>query len=343
MRVVQIGLGARGRTWARVLREIGVTVVASADPSDDALAWARDAYPDCPVYADFRDAIRAHAADAAAVITPPIGRADVLLPLFDAGLHVVSEKPLETNLVEATRIVRAAERSGRQLSVCLNFRYLEVTRALRARVLGPRGAILYGTFLYHINRDGRRPGLNRFPLTMDDPMLLEQSIHHIDLIRHVYDAEIESVAAEIFNPAESMYRGDATVSAIFQMDRGIRASYLGSWVTGTNVRAFEWRTDCERGALVQRALFGDLYEGDRTGPLHAVPVPEVEPFVTDTIGYARAAFAALAAGTPVPCSGADHLRSLASTIACRRSSDDGEAIHPADLIAEADAALTAAS
>jgi predicted dehydrogenase len=172
-------------------------------------------------------------------------------------------------------------------------------------------------------------------------MLLEQSIHHVDLIRHVYDAEIESVSSEIFNPTESMYRGDATVTAIFDMERGIRATYLGSWVTGTNLRAFEWRTDCRDGALLQRALFGDLLAGARTGPLVPVPVADVEPFVTDTRAYAEAAFEALAAGAPVPCSGADHLRSLAATIACRVSAAEGRAVRPSDLIAAAESPTSA--
>jgi hypothetical protein len=64
-----------------------------------------------------------------------------------------------------------------------------------------------------------------------------------------------------------MHRGDATVAALLEMDRGIRATYLGSWVTGSNVRGFAWRTDCRDGVVVQRGLFDALEAGPVQGPV----------------------------------------------------------------------------
>jgi predicted dehydrogenase len=334
MRVLQLGAGARGRLWARILRDLDVSQVGLVDPTPEARAWAAAEFSRVPFFSNAADALDAVRADVAVVVTPPMGRADVLLPLFDAGLHVVSEKPLETNLAEAVRIVQGAERAGRQLSVCLNFRFLPITLRLKDLVTRVWGPISYGTFLYHINRDGMRPGLNRFPLVMDDPMLLEQSIHHIDLLRFAYDAEITGVRAEIYNPAGSMYRAEATVSALFEMERGIRATYIGSWVTGSNIRGFEWRTDCVRGVAVQRDLFDGLEAGPVDGALTPVPVDLVEPFMTDTRRYAEAALAALRAGQQVPCSGHDHLKTLAATVACRRAADTGMTVSPAALLAE---------
>jgi predicted dehydrogenase len=334
MRVLQLGAGARGRLWARVLRDLDVAQVGFVDPAPEPRAWAAAEFSRVPFFSNVADALAAVRPDLAVVVTPPMARAAVLLPLFEAGVHVLSEKPLETSLAEAVRIVQGAEHARRQLSVCLNFRFLPVTLRLKELVATEYGPISYGTFLYHINRDGMRPGLNRFPLVMDDPMLLEQSIHHIDLLRFAYDAEITGVRAEIYNPGGSMYRGEATVSALFEMERGIRATYIGSWVTGSNIQAFEWRTDCARGVAVQRELFGGLEAGPVTGPLTAVPVDPVEPFMTDTRRYAEAALSALAAGRPVPCSGRDHLMTLAATVACRQSADSGTMVSPSALLAE---------
>jgi predicted dehydrogenase len=335
-RVLQVGVGARGRTWLRILHELGADPVACVDPSPDAAAWLRREHPRIPWYAGMTEALAAHRREvtAAVVVTPPLGRASVVLPLIDAGLHVISEKPLATDLAETMRMVVSAESSGRQLSVCLNFRFLPVTLALKTQLAGAWGPIAFGSFLYHINRDGRRPGLNRFPLEMDDPMLLEQSIHHLDLLRFVYDAEIRRVRATIFNPRGSMYRGDAAVSALLEMDRGIRVTYVGSWVTGSNVRAFSWRTDCRDGVVIQRGLFETLEAGPAHGSLEAVPVETVEPFVTDTRHYAHAALDAVTTGAPVPCSGRDHIQSLAAALACRRSMQTGQAVVPEDLVAE---------
>jgi predicted dehydrogenase len=44
---------------------------------------------------------------------------------------------------------------------------------------------------------------------MPQPMLLEQSIHHLDLMRYCYDDEVESVLAETWNPAWSVYQDDS--------------------------------------------------------------------------------------------------------------------------------------
>ncbi|MGQ0548687.1 MAG: Gfo/Idh/MocA family protein [Armatimonadota bacterium] len=332
MKVLQISVGARGRMWLRVLRELGADVVACVDPSPEAIAWVRGEYPGVCIYARVGDALSVHAdVSLAVVVTPPMERVDVVLPLLAAGLHVISEKPLETKFARAALIVQAAEAAGRQLSVCLNFRFLPVTRALKDQMDGRWGQATSATFLYHINRDGRRPGINRFPLEMVDPMLLEQSIHHLDLLRFAYDAEITRVRAMTFNPNGSMYRGDATVAALLEMTRGISVTYVGSWVTGSNIRSFAWRTDCEHGVVIQRQLFDDLVAGPTHGPLQAIPVAAVEPFLTDTRLYAQAVLEALEAGAPVPCSGRDHLRSLAAALACRESSLSGRAFRPEEL------------
>jgi len=339
VRVMLVGVGARGRMWMRVLCELGAEVVAGVDPLPEAHMWVRTEHPGVRVYAALAEALAAHASDVtvAVVVTPPMGRSAVVLPLLEAGLHVISEKPLATDLADAARIVAAAEIAGRQLSVCLNFRFLPVTCALKAELQGRWGPVTSSTLLYHINRDGRRPGLNRFPLSMADPMLLEQSIHHLDLVRFVYDAEIVGVRAMLFNPRGSMYRGDATVAALLELDRGIRVTYLGSWVTGSNIRSFSWRSDCERGVVIQRGLFDGLEAGPPEGPLQPVPVEAVEPFVTDTRAYAAAVLDALGNGAPVPCSGRDHLLSLAAALACRRAAETGQEIRPEDLLAAAGA------
>jgi predicted dehydrogenase len=116
---------------------------------------------------------------------------------------------------------------------------------------------MYAVFTYLRNR-GKRPDLNTYPLTMDDPMLLEQSIHHLDLLRYAYDREVETVVADSWNPPTSVYRGDSAVAALLGMTGGLRVSYLGTWTAGTNRFEFRWRTDCADGIFVQAAQEGAL-------------------------------------------------------------------------------------
>ena len=77
-----------------------------------------------------------------------------------------------------------AEEHRLPLSVGLNFRYLPVHQKykelLTAEFLGQVG---FGEFWYRRHRDGRRPGINKYPLTMKQPMMLEQTIRTAVVLR----------------------------------------------------------------------------------------------------------------------------------------------------------------
>ena len=131
--------------------------------------------------------------------------------------------------------MRGAQEAGVSLTVGLNFRYLAATieakRIFAARELGEPS---FGQYLYWTNRDGRRPGINKYPLTMHQPMLYEQSIHHLDLFRFTYGAEVARVSAITHNPSWSMYADDANVFALVEMTNGIVVNYFGTWSGTTN-------------------------------------------------------------------------------------------------------------
>jgi predicted dehydrogenase len=137
---------------------------------------------------------------------------------------------------------------------------------VRLLASGAVGRAEFARFTYERWRDGHRPGINRYPLTMVHPMLWEQSIHHFDLLRFVYGAEPESVYARTFNPSWSMYEGDANVSALFTFAGGLTVNYQGTWQSSHVTPGFEWRSECSEGVIVQRDQFGDLAYARRADP-----------------------------------------------------------------------------
>ena len=157
----------------------------------------------------------------------------------------MAEKPLADTLAGAEAYVAAAAAAGVPLAVGLNFRYLAVTQALKKLFAPSRlGRPEFGRFTYERWRDGHQPNLNKYPLTMRQPMLWEQSIHHFDLMRFVYDAEPVSISARTFNPSWSMYEGDANVAALISFEGGIEVTYQGTWAGNWKQMGFEWRTEC---------------------------------------------------------------------------------------------------
>ena len=277
LRTLLVGVGARGKVWARLLREEPLTeTVGYVDLDAENLRWAQQRFDaaDSTCFDNLADALRLLKPDLVVLATPPMQRARDALAVFDSGAHLLSEKPLTLDFDEGVRIARAAEAAGRAFAVGLNFRYQHcVVRAREILRSGEIGAPSFAQYVYWRNRDGRRPGLNRFPLTMRQPMLYEQTIHHLDEIRFVYDADVERVRCRRHNPSWSMYQDHSTVAAVFEMARGLLVHYLGTWSAQTKMDEFLWRTDCDQGALFQRALFSDLRIARGRGATAAEPVP----------------------------------------------------------------------
>jgi predicted dehydrogenase len=322
--------------WAQVAAESpGVTVAGVVDPSPAARAMFEAEHPGLRWFDDLGAALAAGPYEAALLVTPPDGHLGQCRRLFDARLPVLAEKPLALDLADAVAIVDAAEAAGCPLSVGLNFRYLPVSLALRDWLTGHRmGRPGFGQFRYLRNRDGRRPGINRYPLTMQHPMMLEQTIHHLDLIRFCHGAEVAVIACRTWNPSWSMYAHDANVHCLMTLSDGTEVNYFGTWSGGWNTPGFEWRIDCADGVVIQRELHADLAFARRTDPdLTPVPLPGARPYYDDSIALLAAFRSALADGAPMPCDGRDHLRSLALCFAGIESSRTDRAIRMADFYA----------
>jgi predicted dehydrogenase len=349
IRIVQVGTGVRGVQWARVIRENPNTVnvayvrqrveIARRQVSE----WGEDA----PCFANLNEALEQVQADAVLLVTPPEVHREQALAAFAHGCHLLAEKPLTEDLGEAIEVLAAAEATGRQVMVGMNFRYLASSQALRT-MLGQRqfGNPGFGHFLYLRNRDGRRPDLNKYPLTMKQPMLLEQSVHHLDLMRYVYDDDVVEVSADTWRPEWSTYADDCCASALLRFRSGLRVNYMGTWTGGWNRFTFQWRTDCSGGVIVQNAQFADVRTarltpglamegvlfktGDDVEPLQPYPLPPCQAFIDDTRGLLGEFVAALEDGRPLVTSGKDHLKTLALTLACVESSETGHRVNMAD-------------
>ena len=334
VRVILVGLGARSHVWRRVIAQSPRARLVGLVDSDAAqLAAACDAHPGCRGGATLAEVADAVAADAAILVTPPANRDRQIAEACAAGLAILAEKPLADSLAAARAHVDSAAAAGVPLMVGLNFRYLAVTRALK-ELFAPAmlGRPAFGRFTYERWRNGHLPRLNRYPLTMPQPMLWEQSIHHFDLMRHVYEAEPVAIAARTWNPPWSMYAGDANVAALITFAGGIEVTYQGTWAGHHDSLAFNWRTDCAQGVAVQAEMFGALSYARRDDPQFTpVALPPSEIWVDDAADLLADFVGHLLDSTPLRCSGADHLKSLRMVEACLASAAQGTTINPADM------------
>lgn len=337
LRVLLAGMGVRGSYWAEVInRSERSKLVAYADPNPDALARALATYGEHPIYELAEDALADRDdIDALVLANPPVGREELIRAAVSRGIPMMIEKPLALSLPEAAHLVQIAETGGVSLMVGLNFRYLGVTQATQRLLANDVvGTPSFARFTYERWRDGTRPDLNKYPLTMDHPMLWEQSIHHFDLLRYVYQSEPETVQCHTWNPAWSMYEHDTNVSAIFTFKNGMTVNYQGTWQSNWANPHFEWRTECTAGIITQRDQFSDLYYARRDDmDLTPVILPPHERWISDTSGLWDAFLAHVLDGAPLQCSGRDHLHSLAMLEACIQSSNTKQGIKLDEILA----------
>lgn len=332
LRIIIVGLGARAQFWLRVINaNPDCKIVGLVDPSEAARDRALAQCPGAVTGADV-DLLGQVAADFVLLATPPGGRERQMEASCKAKLPILAEKPLADSVELAARYVEMADEAGVPLMVGLNFRFLPVTQKTMSLFETEVGKPEFARFTYERWRDGKLARLNKYPLTMDQPMLWEQSIHHFDLLRYVYKSEPVQVFAKTFNPSWSMYADDANVSALFTLANGVVVNYQGTWQSNWQKPGFEWRTECADGIVLQKDQFGDLHfarQQDET--LTAVALPEYEQWINDAIALLAAFVATLRGTAPLLCSGRDHLKSLRMVQACIISQQQGAAINPSDL------------
>lgn len=335
LKVLLAGLGLRGRHWARVIkRDERADLLGYVDPDARARQQACAQFGDLPAFESVEGALNSlDDVDALVLANPPLERERIVRAAASRRLHLLIEKPLALDLDEAARLTRIAELGGVSLMVGLNFRYLGVTKALKRLLRDERvGKPAFARFTYERWRDGRRGDINDYPLNMPHPMLWEQSIHHFDLMRYVYEQEPVRVSCRAWNPGWSMYAHESNVTALIEFDGGMLVNYHGAWQANWAVPGFEWRSECSKGIITQRDQFGELYYALRDDEkLRLVSLPPHERWITETQDlFARFVDHALN-GAVLECGGRDHLMSLAMVEACIQSSAQKSAVAISDV------------
>jgi predicted dehydrogenase len=145
-----LGVGWIGRNRLEaVVRSEHAAVVALCDPSEDAIAAARVAAPEARRVADL-DELLALDLDGVVIATPSADHAEQSIHCLEAGTAVFCQKPLGRTADEVSRVVSAAERSGRLLGVDLSYRATAAGRALREEVArGSLGQLFAADLVFH--------------------------------------------------------------------------------------------------------------------------------------------------------------------------------------------------
>ena len=77
----------------------------------------------CAFYEDYKQMLAETQPDVAVILTPPFLHARVAIDCFQAGSHVLTEKPMAIQIAEADAMIEAAQRNKRLLAVMFQHRF----------------------------------------------------------------------------------------------------------------------------------------------------------------------------------------------------------------------------
>lgn len=191
LKVAVIGVGSFGRAhvlaWNRVA---GARVVAVVDRDLDAIdQFTRESAPEAVALGSLEALLVRGNIDCASVVLPSAHHSSAAVALMDAGIDVLIEKPVATDVASAERISAVARRTG---SVCMPGHLLRFSRPhIELKAVIERGDIGKVVAL-HARRD--RSALLTLSYPDESPMLLT-GIHDIDLALWLSGSKVESVRA----------------------------------------------------------------------------------------------------------------------------------------------------
>jgi predicted dehydrogenase len=335
MKIIQVGLGAWGASWLTVVQQSASWELAGVVDVDSAAAERVAKLYGVRAYRDIEHALEDKANfDAVLVIVPPEYHAAVAVPALKAGIPALIEKPLAGNLADALSIIDAADQSGAIAMVSQNYRFKRAPRTVQRLIKeGVIGEVQQIFINYQKN-----PPFDGFRLTMDEPLIVDAMIHHIDQIRGIAGIEAVSVRANSWNPSWSRFAGNASAVVQIESSSGAKVIYTGSWASQGEQTSWDgdWEIHGAKGSIswknntVQirfQSLFDTVFLAGATEHSGVMHVDLDDLDVEERLGTLAAFSEAVASGIRPETDVRDNILSLQLVVATAESAKkDGEVV-----------------
>jgi predicted dehydrogenase len=333
LRLIQVGLGGMGTGVGIhcVLPSNDFEYVGLVEINEKRLLECSNIFnvPKERCYTSYKIAFKELEADAVLVSAISPVHYEICKAALESNLHVLVEKPFVLNIDEAYELVRIASNKNLKLMVNQNYRFIYNVLTLKEAILEKKlGNPLFVHTQFYYNHDGKP-----YQREMKDYMLMEMAVHHIDMMRFLFDCNIKSVNGKTWNMSDSGYVGDPNVHAYYEMEKGIPISYFGSLISKGIDTPWEgnWRIQCEEGAIHLDDL-GQGYGVYLVDAKQDITKMEYTPPTLDGVHGVLADWAKSIRedGTP-SISGEDNIRTLTALFATSESSRKGKVVDIPDV------------
>ena len=203
MKLVLVGTGIRGLSmWGRdVVKAYSdrVEFVGLSDKNEGRMQLGK-AYleVDCPLYLDFDQMLRETSPDVVIVTTMDSTHHEFIIKGLNAGMHVITEKPMTTDEQKVQAILDAERLSGKQVLVTFNYRYSPHRQKLYELLQeGAIGKVTSVDFHWYLDTSHGADYFRRWHgiQAHSGSLLVHKASHHFDLLNWWLNSDPEEVFA----------------------------------------------------------------------------------------------------------------------------------------------------
>ena len=254
VKVAVIGLGNAGATLhlpaLAAMRDIEVVGAVDLDATrrDHVKAKFR-----VPVFASVDEMFASARPDVVCIGTPPGSHAALCLQSFEAGAHVLCEKPFVSSIAQADMVLAAARAAGRRVALNHEFREMPVFKAVRDAVRsGATGGLNFAQVWQQMDLPPwAEPGWRG---EMLQRTLYEAGVHLVDFLMALFGERPRAVQAWTSTCGVREGETDAVALLTMEFSRGRLATVTQNRLAKGETQYFEVRADTDRASL--RASFG---------------------------------------------------------------------------------------
>ncbi len=287
LKVGIIGCGgiANGKHMPSLAKISQVQMVAFCDITEEKAEDAAKKFgsEEAKVYSDYRELLKDKLIDVVHVCTPNKSHADISIAALEAGKHVMCEKPMAKTSADAMRMVEAAKRTGKKLTIGYQNRFRNDSQYLqkmcsegefgeiyyaKAHAIRRRAVPTWGVFLNE-EEQGGGPLIDIGTHALDLTLWLMGNYKPSSVMGSVYRKLADRKdAANAWGPWDpEKYTVEDSAFGFITMENGATIMLESSWAlnslqTGearTTLCGTEAGADMQEGLRINGEKFGRLY------------------------------------------------------------------------------------
>lgn len=214
------------------------------------------------------DLLRWGGFDVLHICTPHYLHAPMAVSAMNNGKHVLCEKPLAIHYSDAVKMCECAQKNNVYLGVCFQNRYNPASQYMKNLLdSGGLGAVTAVKGMVTWSRDESYYNADDWHGTLEKEgggVVINQSIHTIDLMQWLSGSDIESVSGSVSQKKlAGKIETEDTADARIRFENGVEAVFYATLGYSVNSPVF-LEVICEKGRIV---LYDDLtvYRDGATG------------------------------------------------------------------------------